>query len=139
MQTVTVWVMGVALAFLPIQALGQGAAIGEAEYMNSCAQCHGAGGTGDGPMVNYLSGTMPDLTTLQSRNGGVFPVARIYGVIDGSEAVGAHGSSEMPAWGWRYTARAPQVLGYEFTAGDQEAYVRGRILALVEFLATFQQ
>lgn len=116
----------------------QDASIGQIEYMNSCAQCHGPAGKGDGPMVSFLSGSMPDITGIQAANGGVFPVASVYAVIDGSEAGGAHGSREMPAWGQRYMAGAPKELGFFDAPGDAEALTRGRILALIEYISTLQ-
>lgn len=129
----------VALAVMPVAALAQDLTVGQAEYMNSCAQCHGPAGKGDGPMVSFMTGSMPDITQLQKANGGVFPVARVYGVIDGSTAVGAHGSTEMPAWGQRYAKEAPELLGYFDGPGDSEALTRARILALVEYVSTLQE
>lgn len=90
-------------------------------------------------MVEFLNSSPPALITLQKDNGGVFPVARIYDVIQGNTAVGAHGTSEMPAWGERYNAKAPAMLGEMYTAADQEAFVRGRILALIEHVSTLQE
>lgn len=113
--------------------------IGEAEYINSCAQCHGAGGKGDGVIAGYLETRLPDLTQLQKENNGVFPVARVYDVIDGSDMQGPHGSSEMPAWGFRYSKRAPAMLGLDYGMADQEVFVRTRILALVEYISSLQE
>ncbi|SPH25088.1 hypothetical protein DEA8626_04124 [Defluviimonas aquaemixtae] len=131
--------VAVALATLPLCTAAQDVSIGGAEFMNSCAQCHGPGGKGDGVIAGFLTKSAPDLTALQSSNGGVFPVSRVYAIIDGSEAAGAHGSSQMPAWGMRYNAKAPRALGWEYSTADQEAYVRGRILALIEHIATLQE
>ena len=107
--------------------------------MNSCAQCHGADGGGQGPLAGQLTGTLPDLSALQTKNGGVFPFVALYGLIEGPEGAGAHGSREMPAWGTRYNAEAPQMLGEYYGPGDQAAFVRGRILALVEYISTLQK
>jgi mono/diheme cytochrome c family protein len=124
---------------LPLTAAAQGFEIGQREYMNSCAQCHGVGGQGDGVIAGYLSDSIPDLTTLQQENNGVFPVAALYGIIDGSDTSGVHGSSDMPAWGMRYSTQAPRMLGEFYGPADQETYVRGRILALIEYISTLQQ
>jgi hypothetical protein len=94
---------------------------------------------GDGIIAGFLDTAPADLTKLQANNGGVFPVAGIYALIDGSAASGVHGSSEMPAWGLRYSAQAPRQLGEYYVEADREAFVRGRILALVEYLSTLQQ
>lgn len=119
-------------------ATAQETTLGEAEYMNSCAACHGASGQGDGPIVPYLvTQTLPDLTMLQANNGGVFPVASTFMVIEGSADVGAHGSRDMPVWGDRYRAiaeRNPEISDY-----DVEAFANLRVIALVEYLSTIQQ
>ena len=119
------------------QAAAEERSFGSVEFMNSCAQCHGEDGTGGGPMVGYLTGSMPDLTQLQANNGGVFPVTATYAVIDGSAAMGPHGTREMPAWGNRYSVDAEDQLGMDFGV-SRETYVRTRILALIEYLASIQ-
>lgn len=121
-----------------VGASAQGLDIGQREYMNSCAQCHGAAGKGDGVIAGFLTQRLPDLSTLQSENGGVFPFARLYEVISGTATVGVHGTSEMPAWGNRYNAQARVQLGEMYSPSDQQAFVRGRILALIEYVSTLQ-
>ncbi len=113
--------------------------IGQFEYANSCVQCHGAAGKGDGPLVSFMTGSMPDITQLQKNNGGLFPVTRVFGVIDGSATAGPHGTSEMPAWGQRYRKDAPEWLGYAGAPGEAEALARLRVLALVEYVASLQE
>ena len=56
---------------------------GKLEYESNCANCHGVKGKGDGPVSNLLSKKPTDLTTLAKTNGGVFPINRVYEVIDG--------------------------------------------------------
>ena len=113
--------------------------IGQFEYSNSCVQCHGAAGKGDGPLVSFMTGSMPDITQLQKNNGGLFPVTRVFGVIDGSATAGPHGTSDMPAWGQRYRKGAPEWLGYQGAPGEAEALARLRVLALVEYVASLQE
>jgi mono/diheme cytochrome c family protein len=132
-------IASLALMIPPVGAAAQSFEIGQREYMNSCAQCHGVAGQGDGVIAGYLSDAVPDLTTLQQNNDGVFPFAALYAIIDGSDTAGIHGSSEMPAWGTRYNAEVPRLLGEFYGPADQEAFVRGRILALIEFISTLQQ
>lgn len=129
----------VLLAVAPGALLAQGAELGRREFANSCAQCHGLDGDGNGVMVGYLNTRPPPLTTLQKDNGGVFPVATLYRVIEGTAAAGAHGTSEMPAWGERYDATAPAQLGEMFSPADREAFTRGRLLALIEHISTLQE
>lgn len=69
-------------------------------FQNHCAVCHGKDGRGRGPATIALKDTVPDLTQVARRNGGVFPSSRVKAVIDGSnEGPAAHGSREMPIWG----------------------------------------
>ncbi len=98
-------IAGVALS-VPGIASAQAASIGEREFQNSCSQCHGPKGKGDGHLVEYLIelGSL-DLTGLQKANGGVFPVSRVYNVIEGTTA-SVHGGSIMPIWGDRYRQRS---------------------------------
>lgn len=112
--------------------------IGKREYANNCAACHGLGGQGNGPMAGLLEQALPDLTQLQKNNQGVFPYARIYEVIDGREQVKWHGSRDMPIWGKEYTETAPEQLGFYYGQADAEAFVRGRILALIGHIYTLQ-
>jgi len=68
-------------------------------YRAHCAPCHGADGRGSGPVAPALKDSVPDLTTIAQRNGGVFPAGRIRSMISGDEVLIAHGSREMPIWG----------------------------------------
>ena len=112
--------------------------LGRSEYLALCAQCHGLQGEGDGIIAQYLTTQPPDLTAIQARNGGVFPFQDIYDVIIGGAETGPHGTREMPAWGNRYAAEAPWVLGWQHTAEERDAFIRSRVLALVAYLATIQ-
>src|SRR6516165_3385346 len=84
------------------QPVPQQADIGKAEYQSSCAACHGADGKGKGPLSGVLKSTPQDLTVLAKKNNGVFPINAVYEMIDGRKAVEAHGTREMPIWGFRY-------------------------------------
>jgi mono/diheme cytochrome c family protein len=106
---------------------------GKYEYGAHCAVCHGSNGAGEGPYSSFLK-TVPNLTTLSKRNGGVFPFTRVYETIDGRQVMRAHGPRNMPIWGPRY----------KFEAGDvdfqsvSEVFVRARILALTEYIYRLQ-
>jgi mono/diheme cytochrome c family protein len=111
--------------------------IGKVEYEQSCATCHGLDGKGRGSIAQTFQLSVPDITTLTKRNGGVFPVSRVYDVIDGREEVKAHGTREMPIWGKYYSlSAAPRYDDYAY---NPEAAVRGRILALIDYLHRLQQ
>ena len=92
---------------------------------------------GDGPVTEFLSGAVvPDLTVLQKNNGGVFPVARVFATIEGSDVASAHGTRDMPIWGRHLSERASNDP--DFATADAEGYSQARILALVEYLAGIQ-
>jgi len=64
-----------------------------------CASCHGLDAKGNGPVASSLKATVPDLTGLARRNGGMFPEARVRRIISGDHVIASHGSREMPVWG----------------------------------------
>lgn len=123
-------------AAIPITAATQASDLGKREYESNCAVCHGKTGKGDGAYVELLTTRVPDLTTLAKRNGGTFPFVRVYETIDGTQTVKAHGPSDMPIWGADY-----QIKAAEYSVDmpyNPQIYVRGRILALTEYLARQQ-
>ena len=111
------------------------AGVGKLEYQSNCASCHGNDGKG-GAYVDFLKVTPPDLSQLAKKNGGVFPLERVYSVIDGRQEVKGHGPRDMPVWGRDYQIKAGEHYGD--VAYDPEAYVRGRILALIDYLNRLQ-
>lgn len=133
-----IMVFAVAAAVVPtMSAFGADKAdIGKREFEQSCATCHGLDGKGKGSFTQALQLPVSDLTTLVKRNGGVFPVSRVYNVIDGREEVKAHGAREMPIWGVRYLVSAAPI--YDDYAYNPEVAARGRILALIDYLYRLQ-
>ena len=71
---------------------------GEAIFGFYCATCHGTSASGNGPMSPSLVVAPTNLTLLASRNGGVFPTARVVMRIDGRDPLVSHGSM-MPVYG----------------------------------------
>ncbi len=131
-------VLGLCVAFAATAVTAQSVSqdLGQFEFMNSCAVCHGASGDGNGPMLDQLTNRPADLTQLRANNDGVFPVSQVYDTITGADRIGAHGTSEMPAWGQRFGSRVEGEPG--FVGDAQDAYVRTRILALIEYISTLQ-
>lgn len=139
MAPITHVVRAALTAALLAPVAGGAQSLGEAEYMNSCAQCHGAGGKGDGVIAGYLTSPPPDLTVLQQNNDGVFPVSDVYSLIEGTAAEGVHGTSDMPAWGQRYLRRGREMQNPDAIGDQAGVFARARILALIEHLASIQE
>jgi mono/diheme cytochrome c family protein len=69
-------------------------------YKAYCAVCHGPNAKGDGPMAASLKTGPSDLTRISSRNGGMFPLAKVRRIISGEDPLAAgHGTRQMPIWG----------------------------------------
>ncbi|MGH7915845.1 MAG: c-type cytochrome [Candidatus Binataceae bacterium] len=83
---------------------------GKLYFRQYCAQCHGMNATGDGPVAAALKKKPANLTMLSKNNGGVFPETKVRDFINGTKTAAAHGSREMPIWGyafmWRQGAHA---------------------------------
>jgi len=56
---------------------------GPAAFAAYCADCHGAGATGNGPLASDLGLNAPDLTHLSADNDVVFPALRVMSKVDG--------------------------------------------------------
>jgi mono/diheme cytochrome c family protein len=87
---------------------------GKMEYLSSCAACHGEDGKGNGVLASVLKVPPPDQTTLARRNDGHFPLAAVTEIIDGRTLIAAHGTREMPIWGFDVRARnhIPAIVDY---------------------------
>ena len=107
------------------------------EFRNSCASCHGEDGKGAGFLTKIFRGVDPgDLTQLSKNNEGVFPLDRIFEVIDGREEVAAHGERKMPVWGDRYMAQSMTRHG---PGPMNDFVVRNRVLELVYYIQSIQE
>ncbi|SIO54796.1 Cytochrome C oxidase, cbb3-type, subunit III [Rhodovulum sp. ES.010] len=124
-----------ALAAVPL-TLGPALAqdVGKEEYVQACASCHGDSGLGDGPLAELINVPMPDLTGLAAANDGAFPMLEVIQIIDGRTGVRGHGEP-MPIWGDRFKAKAAPEAG-DYGA---ELVVRGRVLALAQYLQSIQK
>jgi mono/diheme cytochrome c family protein len=105
---------------------------GQQLYAELCASCHGPAARGDGPVADSLKVRPPDLTTIGARHGGAFPAEQVRDMIDGRAAVPAHGTREMPVWGYEFEARAPETEPGRATATTATN-------RLVEFLRSIQE
>lgn len=131
----------IGLAICGAAAFAQGAAQttdwGKREFEANCASCHGSTGKGNGPLGELLRKSPPDLTQLARQNKGVFPMRRLYDVIEGG-SVAAHGSRDMPIWGREYRTQDAQYYLEARGMYDPDALVRARILSLLEYINRIQ-
>jgi hypothetical protein len=137
-------VVGSLIVGFNLSGWAQDSDIGKLEYQTSCAVCHGIDGKGTGPLANELKTKPSDLTMIAKRNNGVFPFNRVYETIDGRQDIKSHGAREMPVWGLRYNPTP--IQGFSRSAPyyvdpliDREGAIRGRILALVEYVYRIQE
>jgi mono/diheme cytochrome c family protein len=93
---------------------------GKTAYLSSCAPCHGADAKGFGILGVVYKLQPPSLTVLAKRNDGEFPARAVNEIIDGLKFVEAHGTREMPIWGF-------------------DVMVRSRITAIVDYLNRVQE
>lgn len=101
-------------------------------YVNHCASCHGADGSGNGPAAAALKVKPANLARIAFREGGEFPFIGVAKHIDGRQALAAHGSRDMPVWG--------KVFGHN-VRGDsvqKEEAVSGQLLHLLTYLESIQ-
>jgi mono/diheme cytochrome c family protein len=129
---VATFVIGVILSACAGQRASNGAVSGAALYQTSCAGCHGANATGNGPITPVIGVQPPDLTRIAARHGGKFPELEVFRIIDGQADLSAHGPRHMPVW------------GYEFFGDDPDDEVAHRqaeekVDALVSYLRTLQR
>jgi cytochrome c1 len=109
-----------------------GAESGAQLYSVYCSSCHGTEAHGDGPVAGIINVSVPDLTKIASRNGGLFPAEKVYRVIDGQWEIPAHGTRHMPVWGYEFFGAAGKDENVHSQASQ-------RIDTLVEYLRHIQQ
>ena len=80
------------------------------------------------PVVKSLPKPPGELTTLSKNTNGVFPISRVYDVIDGRMQVVIHGTREMPVWGDVFRRELMARVPRESMSPEvQDAIVRIRI------------
>ena len=111
-------------------------------YRTWCASCHGTQGKGDGPAAAALKKPPADLTQIAKKNGGKFPTEKIQNYIDGTSAVAAHGSRDMPVWGAFFRQLGDNA---EFTYHERSRTVtmrlreRERVVTLANYVESLQE
>ena len=107
------------------------AEVGRALFAQHCAVCHGDDARGGGEFSNLLKRPPPDLTRWAERRGGSFDALEVAERVDGRSAPTAHGGTEMPIWGERFSEHAAPGQG-------SESALRGRMMLLVDYLRSVQ-
>lgn len=109
-----------------------GAYTGAQLFRASCSGCHGADARGNGPVAEFISVRVPDLTKINANHGGEFPVDEIYRIIDGQSDMRAHGARHMPVWGYEF-------FGPE--GDDQSAHreASDKVDSLIRYLRSVQE
>jgi mono/diheme cytochrome c family protein len=103
---------------------------GHGYFLRYCASCHGVDGTGNGPVARTLSTPPANLRLLADKFGMPLPTARLAQVIDGRDAIRAHGTHDMPVWGEQL---------YASGAGNKGEAGIGAVLAkIVAYLNSIQ-
>jgi mono/diheme cytochrome c family protein len=111
-------------------------AVGQLQFDDKCAVCHGLEGKGDGVLASSLNQQPADLTRLSASNGGTFPTSEAFDKIWGrdDEIISTHQMNEMPAF---YDA---PVFGhdknFESNAGRLSP---AQIKEIITFLETIQE
>ena len=105
---------------------------GDALFQLTCAECHGANATGNGPKAALLHESIPDLTKIAARRGGRISNEELFHRIDGQADLGANPLRGMPAW------------GYEFFGDDSDDRIAhrqaaDRIVRIMKYLRSIQR
>ena len=106
---------------------------GQDMYQRLCASCHGVDARGGGPVARSLKVGVPDLTRLAHRDGGEFPTEDVRRSIDGRWDRAAHGTRDMPVWGWQLYDMSSPNPAYERSEVDS------MIARLVDYLQSLQR
>lgn len=110
---------------------------GKLDFRQYCAQCHGKDAKGAGPVAPVLKKRPANLTLLSKNNGGVFPEEDVHDFIDGGKVAEAHGTRDMPIWGYAFMYRRSShtsVGGGPLT----DAEVKHKIDRLIDYIKSIQ-
>jgi mono/diheme cytochrome c family protein len=105
---------------------------GRAHYLRYCGSCHGVEGKGDGTVSRSLKLKPADLTQIQKKNKGIFPLEKVLATIDGKTRIAAHGESKMPVWGEIFEKEAS-------TQKEPASASAAKVKLIAEYVATLQR
>lgn len=101
---------------------------GEEMFMRYCAACHGSDAKGTGPVARTMNKRVPDLTQLMADPRDEFPAQAIRDAIDGRSMAIAHGTRQMPVWGYEFWVEE----GADVVAEETAREMISRIVAYLE-------
>lgn len=130
--------IGIALPAFPTSAAEQHE-LAVRDFQTYCASCHGVTGEGDGPVAPELKVSPPDLTRIADRNGGTFPGEEVYKKVFGLDMPAAHGTREMPVWGFWFST---EEIAESLNTGDETPpldRVDKRIRGIAAYLESIQK
>jgi mono/diheme cytochrome c family protein len=105
---------------------------GRAHYLRYCGSCHGTEGKGDGTVSRSLKIKPADLTQLQKKYKGAFPLEQVMASIEGKTRIAAHGESKMPVWGEIFEKEATRQK-------DPTGASTAKVKLIAEYLSTIQR
>jgi mono/diheme cytochrome c family protein len=105
---------------------------GEALFRSSCSGCHGTHARGNGPVAEFLTVPVPDLTHIAARRDGRFPEDDVFRIVDGQSPLSGHGARHMPVWGYEFFGDDPD---------DEVAHAQAtqKVDRLVAYLRSIQR
>jgi mono/diheme cytochrome c family protein len=99
---------------------------GKDTFLAYCAPCHGREGAGDGPVAPALRIPPGDLRVLSAKKG--FAREAVVAFVTGTgRPIAAHGTSEMPIWGFIFRGLDPS-----------DARVNVRLQNVVDYIESLQ-
>jgi mono/diheme cytochrome c family protein len=107
-------------------------ASGKQMYNTYCAVCHGADGKGGGPAAAALKDQPTNLVQLARENGGKFPDAHVYSILQFGMETAAHGSKDMPVWG-------PALRSLDRGSPTTDLQEHQRLANLTSYLKSMQE
>ena len=140
-QFVTKTLMGLFIGAVSVGASNVASAgqmkLGQKDFTEYCAPCHGATGEGDGPVAVELATKPANLTMIEKRHGK-FDRAWLKAYIDGRSMPRAHGTSQMPVWGRWFALQATAGGLLQEDRITIEKQVNKRIDHLLGYLQSIQ-
>ncbi len=112
-------------------AAGEEAPLGQEEYDQYCASCHGVSAKGDGTGTGSILKQPPNLTVLSGKYGMPLPRAELIEIIDGTQPTHARGTREMPVWGKKLFGGLPSA--------DRSARIRGTLLVILDYIESLNE